>query len=44
LLKTSHEKIPVYLMPGLATSAAIFERIELPEDKFEVFSLSGLNL
>ncbi len=36
------KKIPVYLMPGLATSAAIFERIELPEDKFEVFFLEWI--
>jgi predicted esterase YcpF (UPF0227 family) len=32
-------KIPVYLMPGLASSAAIFERIVLPEDKFEIHLL-----
>jgi len=33
------EKIPVYFMPGLAASAAIFERIKLPEEQFEVFYL-----
>ena len=33
------EKIPVYFMPGLAASPVIFENIELPEDKFEVFFL-----
>ena len=32
-------KIPVYLMPGLASSAAIFERIVLPEDVFEIHLL-----
>ena len=32
-------KIPVYLMPGLAASAAIFERIALPEAVFEIVLL-----
>ncbi|TDE53709.1 alpha/beta hydrolase [Flavobacterium sp. GT3P67] len=32
-------KIPVYLMPGLAASTAIFERIALPEDAFEIHLL-----
>jgi alpha/beta superfamily hydrolase len=32
-------KIPVYLMPGLAASTAIFERIVLPEDTFEIHLL-----
>lgn len=32
-------KIPVYFMPGLAAGTAIFERIILPEDVFEVFFL-----
>lgn len=32
-------KIPVYLMPGLAASTAIFERIILPEDVFEIHLL-----
>lgn len=32
-------KIPVYLMPGLAASTAIFERIALPEDTFETHLL-----
>lgn len=32
-------KIPVYFMPGLAASTKIFERINLPEDFFEVFFL-----
>jgi pimeloyl-ACP methyl ester carboxylesterase len=32
-------KIPVYLMPGLAASAAIFERIALPEATFEIVLL-----
>ncbi|WP_264563397.1 alpha/beta hydrolase [Flavobacterium sp. N3904] len=32
-------KIPVYFMPGLAASVAIFERIKLPETEFEVVFL-----
>jgi hypothetical protein len=32
-------KIPVYLMPGLAASTAIFERIALPSDTFEIHLL-----
>ena len=32
-------KIPVYLMPGLAASTAIFERITLPEDAFQMHLL-----
>lgn len=32
-------KIPVYFMPGLAASVAIFERIALPEAEFEMFFL-----
>ncbi len=32
-------KIPVYLMPGLAASALIFERIALPKDTFEIYLL-----
>lgn len=32
-------KIPVYLMPGLAASSSIFERIILPEDIFEIVLL-----
>jgi predicted esterase YcpF (UPF0227 family) len=32
-------KIPVYFMPGLAASVAIFERIKLPEAEFEMFFL-----
>lgn len=32
-------KIPVYLMPGLAASSSIFERIDLSSDTFEVFLL-----
>lgn len=30
------QKIPVYFVPGLASSKLIFEYIKLPEDKFEV--------
>ncbi|MFT3793979.1 alpha/beta hydrolase [Flavobacterium sp.] len=33
------EKIPVYFMPGLAASPSIFERIQLPEDQFEMIFL-----
>ncbi len=32
-------KIPVYFMPGLAASSAIFENIKLPEDQFEMILL-----
>ncbi|WP_269223575.1 alpha/beta hydrolase [Flavobacterium sp. IMCC34518] len=32
-------KIPVYFMPGLAASVAIFERIKLSESEFEMFFL-----
>lgn len=32
-------KIPVYLMPGLAASSSIFERISLPNDVFEIVLL-----
>jgi esterase/lipase len=32
-------KIPVYFMPGMAASSTIFERIKLPEDKFETHLL-----
>ncbi len=31
------EKIPVYFVPGLASSPKIFEYIKLPEDRFETF-------
>ena len=33
------EKIHVYFMPGLAASSLIFERIELPENQFEIHLL-----
>ncbi|WP_313804652.1 alpha/beta hydrolase [Flavobacterium sp.] len=33
------EKIPVYLMPGLAASPKIFEHISLPENEFEIHLL-----
>lgn len=36
------EKIPVYLMPGLAASPSIFERIQLPEEQFEPFFLEWI--
>ena len=32
-------KVPVYFMPGLASSTTIFERIALPEDVFEIHLL-----
>lgn len=32
-------KIAVYLMPGLAASSTIFERISLPTEQFDVFLL-----
>jgi pimeloyl-ACP methyl ester carboxylesterase len=33
------DKIPVYFMPGLAASPAIFERIQLPADTFDMHFL-----
>lgn len=36
------EKIPVYFMPGLAASPAIFENIKLPEDRYECHYLEWL--
>ncbi|QBN18541.1 alpha/beta hydrolase family protein [Flavobacterium nackdongense] len=32
-------KIPVYFMPGLAASSTIFERIVLPDNRFEIVLL-----
>ena len=39
IVKTIMSKIPVYLMPGLAASTTIFERIVLPEDRFQIYML-----
>ena len=39
IVKTVMSKIPVYLMPGLAASALIFERITLPKNTFEIYLL-----
>jgi len=36
------EKIPVYFVPGMAASPAIFEYIKLPADVFTVFFLEWL--
>jgi pimeloyl-ACP methyl ester carboxylesterase len=36
------DKIPIYFMPGLAASPAIFENIKLPPDQFECFYLEWL--
>lgn len=36
------DKIPVYFMPGLAASPAIFGNIKLPEDRFESHYLEWL--
>ena len=36
------QKIPVYLMPGLAASSEIFEHIRLPEDRFETIRLEWM--
>jgi pimeloyl-ACP methyl ester carboxylesterase len=36
------DKIPVYFMPGLAASPAIFENIKLPPDRFECYYLEWL--
>lgn len=35
-------KIPVYFMPGLAASPAIFENIKLPEEEFETVLLEWM--
>ena len=35
-------KIPIYFVPGLAASTAIFEYLELPEDTFEIHYLDWL--
>ena len=34
--------IPVYFMPGMAASASIFEKVELPTDTFEIFLLEWI--
>lgn len=34
-----NNKVPVYFMPGLAASSAIFERIVLPADAFQMYYL-----
>ena len=39
IVKTIMSKIHVYLMPGLAASATIFERIVLPKETFETHLL-----
>jgi len=36
------ERIPVYFMPGLAASPAIFENIKLPESRFDCHYLEWL--
>ncbi|WP_430613647.1 alpha/beta fold hydrolase [Flavobacterium sp. JP2137] len=36
-------KIPVYFMPGMAASSKIFEKIHLPEERFEIFYLEWLS-
>ena len=36
------DRIPIYLVPGLAASIAIFEHLELPEDRFEMHYLDWL--
>jgi pimeloyl-ACP methyl ester carboxylesterase len=36
------DKIPVYFMPGLAASPAIFENIQLPPERFECHYLEWL--
>jgi pimeloyl-ACP methyl ester carboxylesterase len=36
------DKIPVYFMPGLAASSAIFERISMQEDQFECYFLEWI--
>ena len=41
-MKQQSARIHVYFMPGMATDSAIFEKIELPEDRFEVHMLQWL--
>ena len=36
------DKIPIYFVPGLAASIAIFEYLELPEELFEIHYLDWL--
>lgn len=36
------EIIPVYLMPGMAAKATIFERIKLPDDQFKIYWLEWM--
>lgn len=36
------KKIPVYFMPGLAAGPKIFERIKLPEDKYQIHFLEWM--
>lgn len=36
-------KIPVYFMPGLAATSAIFDNIKLPEDDFEMIKLDWIH-
>ncbi len=36
------KKIPVYFMPGLAAGPKIFERIKLPEDKYQIHFLEWI--
>lgn len=38
----SQKKIHIYLMPGMAASPLIFERISLPKDQFEVHLLEWI--
>lgn len=37
-----NEIIPVYLMPGMAAKATIFDRIKLPEDQFKIYWLEWM--
>ncbi len=36
------DKIPIYFVPGLAASTAIFENLELPEEQFDIHYLDWL--
>ncbi|ETN95962.1 Pimeloyl-ACP methyl ester carboxylesterase [Zhouia amylolytica] len=36
------EKVPVYLMPGMAASSLIFKNIKLPEDRFDCHYLEWI--
>ncbi len=38
-MKQQNQRIPVYLMPGMAADSSIFENLKLPENRFEMIRL-----